>query len=293
MANSNMGANQRPAAQQRPAPRPGVNARPGSAFKSGWGSRILTFAILATIAGIALYLGEDEDSALPEDAGYLIAGVCLLFYIFAFVQQARAKFVLFSDRLEAYGIRGKLWDVQLSHIEGIRYDPTQGNFPVGRGIVIFDRQNRTLVVPRSIADVKGLAARLTEAHSQAVLPDILLRLEGSDDIRFGDSITVNRDMIIAPDPATGQPVQFGLRDFQQAFMNKGVLTINMIGKQQPLTLKIAEVLNAHFLSTVIMKAKALGPRVEVVIPIAHDALERTEAMDKLVVTGENKPVSDD
>ncbi len=296
MANTRPGANQRPAAgvpQRQGGTRPGVNSQPGQPFKNGWGARIISLLVVLAIGGIIYYLGVwDDDLSLPEEAGYIIPGIMLLLYSLYFVQQMRAKYVLFPDRLEAYGLAGKTWDVSLSHIEGIRYDPTQGSLPFGRGLVIYDRNGRSLNVPRSLADVKGLAARLTTAHSNAVLPDLLMRLEGGDDIRFGDSITVNRDMIIAPDPATRQPVQFGLRDFQQAFIKDGAMNLNMTGKPAPLKLKIGEVLNAHFLSTVIMKAKVLGPKVEIVIPIAHESLERTEAMDKIQVTGENEKVKE-
>ncbi len=273
------------------ASRPGINARPGTPFKAGWGARIWMLVLLVAVGATFYYLGVwDDDSEVPEEVGYIVPGVCLALFALYFAVQARVKFVLYGDRLEAYGLLGKKWDVTLSHIEGMRYDSTQGNFPFGKAVVIFDRQQRQLSVPRSIADVKGLAARLTEAHSAAVLPDVYLRLEAGDDIRFGDAVSVNREMIVAPDPATGQPTQFGLRDFQQAFIKDHALQMSMMGKQ--LSLKIKDVLNAHYLMQVIMKAKALGPKVEIVIPIAHEALEKTEAMDKIQVTGENKPVAE-
>lgn len=280
---------------QRPAPRPQPrqpsrpgNQRPGADYESGWGARLAAFLLLGLFAGLALFILDEESDTL--EAGYILAGVGLLVYAGFFVQQMRARYALVPDRLEAWGLRGLSWSVALEHIEGIRYDPTQGGFPFGKAIVLYDRQKRMLAIPRSVTNVKDLAARLIEAHTRTALPEMLVRLEAGDDLHFGESIAVNRDMIIAPDPSTRHPTQYGLRDFQQAYLRAHELTLNLIGNKIPLKLKVSDVLNAHLLVTIITKAKSLGPRVEIELPVDHDTLERTESMDKLVVTGENKPL---
>jgi len=270
---------------------PRLNTRPGTPFKTGWGVRFWAFLFLGGLSFWAIYDGIDDESALPEGAGFAIAGALLLIFILLFVQQTKQKFVLFPDRLERYGLRGLVWAVEIKQMEHLLYDPTQGGFPFGRGVTIYDRQQRMLTVPRGIKDVKQLGGMLTELHTAVALPDIFMLLESGDTIRFGDEISVNRDMIVAPDPATKQPTQYGLRDFQQAFMKSGKLTMNMAGKSVPLVIKISELLNAHMLMQVVMKAKALGPKIERIIPISHDSLDRTDAMDKVsVTTGESDPV---
>jgi hypothetical protein len=246
-------------------------------YKSGFGLRLLAFVIFGCIAGLALFYGLDESSDFPEAAAYIILGICFLGFAFVFVQQVLSRMSLRPDGLQKYGARGLAWEVKWEEIASVAFDPTQGAFPVGKAIRIYDRQGRLLVVSKSIANVKDLGRRVLDAHARMNQGEIMLLLEHGDDIRFGDSITINRDLMRAADPSTNRLVDYSLRDFRGAMVKAHALEITLAGKPMPLRIKLKELPNAHLLQPVLSKARALGPKIEMELPVDHDQLEKTDA----------------
>ena len=232
--------------------------------------------VFGGIAGICLYLGMDEDSDFPEEAAYIILGACFFGFLAVFFQQMMSKVVLRPDGLEKHGVSGQAWSLTWTDVVSVAFDPTQGGFPLGSGIALIDRAGARHVVPRSIGNVQELGKRVLENHSRSKLGEVLLLLEAGDDIRFGDHVMVNRDMMRAPDPQTQVDYSYALRDFRGAVAKKGAFEISLAGKPVPLRIKAADLPNAHLLVPVLEKAKKLGPKVEQVLPVDHSQLERTD-----------------
>jgi hypothetical protein len=255
------------------------HAPSGSAatYRSGWGLRLIALFVFGGIAGVALFYGLDENSDFPVEAAYLIIGVSFVCVAFVFLQQLTSRVELLSDGLRKHGARGVAWEVKWHQISSVSFDPTQGAFPLGSAIRVYDRQGHLLVVPKSIANVSELGRRVLDAHARMNQGEIMLLLEHGDDIRFGDAIMVNRDLMRAADPATNHLVDYSLRDFRGAVVKAHALEITLAGKSMPLRIKLKELPNAHLLQPVLTKAKALGPKIELALPVDHDQLEKTDA----------------
>jgi hypothetical protein len=255
--------------------RPNGSSGTATEFKAGWGLRLWTIGVFGAIAGIAFFFGLDDESDFPEEGAYLVLAVCLIAIIGVFVQQAKSKVVLRGDGLEKWGLKGKEWEVRWMHIQSIAFDPTQGGFPLGAGLAIMDKNGRRMTVPRSIGGVKELGRSVLDAHSKMSLGELLLLLEHGDDIRFGEAITVNRDLMRAPDPQTNHLIDYALRDFRGAVVKSHALEISLVGKAVPLKIKLKELPNAHLLQPILTKARALGPKQEILLAVDHDQLEKT------------------
>jgi hypothetical protein len=246
-------------------------------YRSGWGLRLLALAVFGGAGGIALFFGLDEGSDFPAEAAYLILAICAAGFIGVFAQQMLSRVSLLPDGLRRFGARGLAWDVKWEQISSVSFDPTQGAFPLGAAIRIYDRQGRLLLVPKSIAGVQDLGRRVLDAHARMNQGEIMLLLEHGDDIRFGDAITVNRDLMRAADPQTNRLVDYSLRDFRGAVVKAHALEITLAGKPVPLRIKLKELPNAHLLQPVLTKARALGPKIEMELPVDHDQLDKTDA----------------
>src|SRR5215831_17640011 len=177
-----------------------------SEYKTGWGVRLWTIAVFGAIAGIAFFFGLDEDSDFPEEGAYIVLAVCVVVIIGVFIQQMKSRVLLKPDGLEKHGFKGKTWEAKWMLIQSVAFDPTQGAFPFGTGLAIVDKGGHRVTVPKSIANVKDLGRRVLDAHSKMNLGEMMLLLEHGDDIRFGEAIMVNRDLMRAPDPQTNHLV---------------------------------------------------------------------------------------
>ena len=253
--------------------------RAGSAveYRAGVGLRLLAFIVFGGIAAVAFFFGLDENYEFPVEGAYIILGICLVGLAAIFLHQLKSRVVLRPDGLRKEGLRGVTWDVQWHQISSVAFDPTQGSFPVGAAVSIYDKSGRTLVIPKHIGKVQELGRRVLDQHSRMSLGEVMLLLEHGDDIRFGDSIIVNRDLMRAPDPATNHLVDYALRDFRGAMVKSHALEIVLAGRQAPLRIKLKELPNAHLLQPVLNKARQLGPKIEVELPVDHSALEKTDA----------------
>jgi hypothetical protein len=245
-------------------------------LKSGWGLRLLGFLLFGGIAFAALWSGFDETSEFPVEAAWLILAICVVSLAALFVQQQTARVSLRADGLELYGLRGRTWAIQWHQIGSVAFDPTQGAFPIGSAIRIYDRQGTLFVVRKSIGNVGELGRRVLDAHTRLALGELFLLLEHGDDIRFGDSLMINRDLMRAPDPQTNHLVDYALRDFRGAMVKSHALEITLAGKPVPVRIKLKELPNAHLLQPILTKARALGPKVETALPVDHDQLEKTD-----------------
>jgi hypothetical protein len=259
----------------------GSMARPtasggGSEYKAGFGLRLWAIAVFGAIAGVAFFFGLDEDSDFPEEGAYIVLAVCVIAVIAIFLQQMKNKVVLKADGLEKLGLSGKQWEMKWMQMQSISFDPTQGGFPLGTGLAIVDRAGHRVTVPKSIGNIQELGRRVLDQHAKMNLGEMLLLLEHGDDIRFGDAIMVNRDLMRAPDPQTNHLVDYSLRDFRGAMVKQHALEITLAGKPVPLKIKLKELPNAHLLQPILTKAKALGPKQEIVLAVSHDQLEKTE-----------------
>jgi hypothetical protein len=250
---------------------------PAVEYKAGWGLRLLALAVFGGIASVALFFGLDEASEFPAEGAYIILAICLVGFIGICVQQQFSKVSWLPDGLQKFGARGVLWVAKWHQISSVSFDPTQGAFPIGSAIRLYDRQGRLLVVPKSIANVNELGRRVLDAHARMNQGEIMLLLEHGDDIRFGDAITINRDMMRAADPQTNHLVDYSLRDFRGAVVKAHALEITLAGKPVPLRFKLKELPNAHLLQPVLSKARALGPKREMELPVDHSQLEKTDA----------------
>jgi hypothetical protein len=246
-------------------------------FKAGWGVRLWALAVLGGIAGAAFFYGLDETSDFPEEAAWLVVAVCALALVAVFLQQARLKATLWSYGLALTGLGRASWNVRWEQVASIAFDPTQGAFPFGTGIRLVDRLGHAVVVPRSIARVTDLGRRVVETHARASLAEVLVLLEYGDDICFGDSLIVNRDLMRATDPRTNHLKDYSLRDFRGAVVKAHSLEISLAGRVDPLRIKLRDLPNAHLLQPVLDRAQQLGPKIETALPVDHDQLEKTDA----------------
>ena len=245
-------------------------------FKSGWGLRLLALLVFGGIAAVALFFGLDDQSEFPVEASYLILGICAVAILGVFVQQMLSRVSLRPDGLQKFGARGLAWDIKWHQVAAVAFDPTQGLFPIGSAIRLYDRQGALHVVRKSIGKVQDLGKRVLASHRSLMLGELLLLLEHGDDIHFGDSIIINRDLMRAPDPQTGHLVDYALRDFRGAMVRAHALEITLAGKPVPLRIKLKELPNAHLFQEVLNKARQLGPKVEMAMPVDHDSLEKTD-----------------
>jgi hypothetical protein len=246
-------------------------------YKAGWGVRLWALGVLGGIAGVAFFFGLDETSDFPEEAAWLVVAVCALALVAVFLQQSRLKVTFWSYGLAMTGLGRASCNVRWEQVGSIAFDPTQGAFPFGAGITLVDRLGHTVVVPKSIAKVTELGRRVVEAHARACLTEVMVLLEFGDDICFGDSLIVNRELMRAPDPRTNHLVDFSLRDFRGAVVNAHALEISLAGRVAPLRIQLSDLPNAHLLQPVLNKARQLGPKIETALPVDHNQLDKTDA----------------
>jgi hypothetical protein len=246
-------------------------------YKAGWGVRLWALVVLGGIAGVAFFFGLDETSDFPEEAAWLILVACALALIAIFLQQSRLKVTLWSYGVVMTGLGRSSWNVRWEQVGSIAFDPTQSAFPFGAAITLVDRLGHAVVVPKSIAKVTDLGRRVVEAHARACLTEVMVLLEYGDDICFGDSLIVNRDLMRATDPRTNHLKDYSLRDFRGAVVKAHALEISLVGRVDPLRIKLRELPNAHLLEPVLNKARQLGPKIETALPVNHDQLDKTDA----------------
>lgn len=172
------------------------------------------------------------------------AAVPIAMVAFIFFQQAKVRVVLRSDGIERWGLRGELWSLRWEDASQLCYHARRVRaagldamillaiFPaLGKSvrIALIDANGHRRKLPDSLKTMDLLAERVTEHHTAAQFPVLRAALERGEEVRFGRSLSLDREQI-AVKKLFGGVKRCLLSDVEKVSIADGQLKIRQRGK---------------------------------------------------------------
>jgi len=201
---------------------------------------VVLFGIPAALWLVSAWSGPRENAVVLSVPAAVLIALCAL----VIVQQGKVGVVLRTDGLERWGLRGALWTLRWDDATQLRYQATRVHavgldlflllklFPgLGKSVDIsfVDVNGKRRKLPSSLKAMDLLAERVIEHHTAAQFPVLRSALDRGEDVRFGKSLSLDREQISVRKLFGGMK-RCLLADVEKVGIDDGKLKIRQRGK---------------------------------------------------------------
>ena len=205
--------------------------------------RIVSVVLLGIPAGVLLtaaWSAPRDNATVLSIVGAVLIALCA----FIFSQQGKVRVVLRTDGVERWGLRGELWALRWEDATQLRYQARRVRvhgldamlllylFPsLGKSVKIgfVDANGRSCKLPSSLKAMDVLGERVIEHHTAAQFPVVRAALDRGEDVRFGDSLSLDREQVSVKKLFGGMK-RCLLSDVEKVNIDDGKLKIRQRGK---------------------------------------------------------------